>query len=49
MDSGFRRNDESGRLSSKRKEKRQELDPGLRRMTKCEVFAGTTKSAAFSR
>ena len=40
MDSGFRRNDEvgdfrwddeKGRLSSKRKEKRKELDPGLRR------------------
>jgi hypothetical protein len=31
MDSGFRRNDEFGRRSSARKEKRQELDPDLRR------------------
>jgi hypothetical protein len=30
MDSGFRRNDEEGRLSPERKEKRKELDPGLR-------------------
>jgi hypothetical protein len=31
MDSGFRWNDEDGRLSPERKEKRKELDPGLRR------------------